>query len=440
MLPQILTTEVIHELMGLPASRAESTSSYSPSSAGARRSRERGYIADRGEDDGGLSESSAGPDADVETDLGLGSPLAAGASRTTASQGLSTRPSFLSVASSGSLKGDAVLKGDATPRARSDRGLEPVKGRELRPEQTSTPPPRVRTPASAKARPSLAQVQSEQAAASGGERKALETLSAPSTSRVPFQSGAELWPHAQVHARAATFSGLKPLSDDDSFEALGASVATLRPTRREVEPEGDDDDDVVELDFSEIGALEDLRAFEARGGASGGRAKGKANMKERGRERAALEQGSPSVSAAATRNGSEAPSQISTPNRDVKAERARKDKEKQPGVIVLQPTQAAPAPAIVTPPSTRNASSLGGSIVTNGSSASSKKPAKKVDALKETPSSPAAFADVSTNVILGEMARSGALKPAMEKNVFIREILTLIHVSAFHDRSTRSNS
>lgn len=144
-LPQILTADVIHELMGMPRSESSTSSSYSPSSTGAgakkkvTKDKDRGYIADRGEDDG-LSESSNGcePDVDVEEDERLKNSRVAATSI--------SRSTFLSAGSSSS---SINLKGDTTPRARSERGLEPMKvqSREsILDLLTATSSPRVKSP------------------------------------------------------------------------------------------------------------------------------------------------------------------------------------------------------------------------------------------------------------------------------------------------------
>ncbi|KAL5498729.1 hypothetical protein ACEPAH_2084 [Sanghuangporus vaninii] len=215
-LPQILTTDVIDELMGFPSSDSRSASRSSasasnvghprsPSSAGAHRSKERGYVADFGEDDGGTSEASTNVDPDMQTSESILERLLPGA-----------RTTFLSA---GSNTSTGSLKGDATPRART--------------EQLGHTSPSVKSPPDVTHTVSAGAVPAMNKKGPVQPNQVSRTVSAPSTVRIPFQSGVELWPS----------------SESSSAELM--SVAG-------------DSNEVVELDFSEIGALDDMRAFEAK--------------------------------------------------------------------------------------------------------------------------------------------------------------------------------
>ena len=186
-LPQILTADVIHGLMGLPtpesrsASRSSASASVldhprSPSSTGAHRSRERGYVADFGEDDGGTSEASTNADpVGPETGESILERLLPGA-----------RSSFLSAPNNNSI---GSQRGDATPRARvEDLGhvSPPARSRPVFTQTTSE----TQAPVLRKGD------QSSVNRTPGSSQQLLgsRTVSAPSSVPVPFQSGADLWP------------------------------------------------------------------------------------------------------------------------------------------------------------------------------------------------------------------------------------------------------
>ena len=182
-LPQILTTNVIHELMGLPSSGSRSASrtstsastsdcQQSPGSSKARR-KEKGYVADEGEDNG--VESANSTDMEGSAQIPLSDRINAAG-----------RPSFLSATNSGS---SIHTKGDATPRAR----VEPLG---------------LASPTKVNSR----------------------IVVAPSQSFQSFQSGADLWP------------------------------SSITGSNGDLVNEIEEEEDVVELDFSNIKALDNLRS------------------------------------------------------------------------------------------------------------------------------------------------------------------------------------
>ncbi|EJD05598.1 uncharacterized protein FOMMEDRAFT_139003 [Fomitiporia mediterranea MF3/22] len=247
-LPQILTTDVIHELMGMPSSDSRSASRSStsasllehprsPSSAGAHRSKERGYIADFGEDDGGTSESSMNIDLDQSMSRSIMERLLPG-TRSSVSNSRNTRSS-------------GALKGDATPRARVEQ-----LGYVSPPNKPRPVPMHAASEANTRSLGiGAAPHTSRNSDAQSGVTN--RTVSAPSTVRVPFQSSEELWPSGKS-------------------KMLPIPAAVVDELAVEVE-------EVVELDFSEIGKLDDIRAFEtksvnaARGRDARGKEKAKAN-------------------------------------------------------------------------------------------------------------------------------------------------------------------
>ncbi|KAI5118601.1 hypothetical protein M0805_004176 [Coniferiporia weirii] len=373
-LPQILTADVIHELMGLPLSDSRSASRTSvfapasehprsPSSAGAYGSKERGYFADRGEDDG-VSEASTSQDLENDVNTSVLGRLAPG-----------TRPSFLSAASSGSVPS---LNGDATPRAR----MEPL--------GLASPPTR--------ARPGAAHTVSEtQTLALGvgmapGARKPVakvangsRTVSAPSTVRVPFQSGAELWPN-------------------------GASEASTSASSNSVDGEETDGDEVVELDFSEIGMLDDMRAFEAKGSGRGRKAEGSIRPKEKMNGTQAI---------GAQTNGS-------IPARPMRQEK-RPSKKQNPEGSAKTGNENPIAPQ------------NGTMRVNTDSRPSTPSSGSIVKSPLQAPIRPAGvLRDVAEGSLRAALVDSGLLRAngqVLERNAFMREVLMLIHTDkSFVDR------
>lgn len=369
-LPQILTADVIHGLMGLGSdsrstsrlsARTSESAPRSPSSAGARRSRERGYYADRGEDDGSASETSTG--------LGDGDGESIGEPRITIAQ------AFLSVAN---VSSSGTLKGDATPRAR--------------PEALGRSSPSPLPDSSARRRSAAGHTVSEAHALSkgttGGRKDrpgpqaqplagiAGRTVSAPSAVHVPFQSGEELWPDASSASNAGSVNGAE--------STLG-------------------EDDVVELDFSEIRVLDDIRTLEIKN-TSRGR---KAEVSGKQRDRQPREKKSDT-------NGAGTPGQ-STPSHP-----SKKEKEARGARNGLSLTPS------------RNGS------VSEVSISSAMPPSPSLSHAKEMkhvqPLKPAdVLRDVTTGALKGALLESGLLRKEgtpLERNAFIREVLTLIHVSA----------
>ncbi|KAH8116154.1 hypothetical protein DFH11DRAFT_1542919 [Phellopilus nigrolimitatus] len=369
-LPQILTADVIHELMGLPLSDSRSvsrTSTFasehprSPSSVGAHRSTEHGYFADRGEDDGGASEASMSVDVEDRSDTNVFERLEAGGPRS----------SFLTAASSG------TVNGDATPRARAE------------PLGLASPPTRTRPnvihAVSDVHVPSLGVGMAPNAnrRSSGQAATATRTVSAPSTVRAPFQSGAELWP--------------------DGGSAAGVSASTSVNGAKREEPV----EEVVELDFSEIGVLEDIRAFEAKGASNGrkGEGVGKTKEKTNGVHSNGVN--------GAPMNGPTSPRASRQSARPSKRERERQRSVKPNGEAVA----SAPVPS-------QNVTSI------NGINMRSSTPQASIhtDVRK----------DVAESSLRAALLESGLIRAdgqAMERNAFVREVLTLIHTDkAFVDR------
>ena len=318
-LPQILTTDVIDELMGLPssdsrsASRSSTSASYvenprSPKTTGTRRrNKEGGYIADFGEDDGGTSEASTNIDPSVPTSESIMERLLPG-----------TRTTFLSAGNNSSA---GSLKGDATPRARTE-------------QLGHASPPGATHTVSAGATPGLSKKGPSE------PKQATRTVSAPSTVRIPFQSGAELWP-----------SGDSSVSESVKEEESG---------------------EVVELDFSEIGALDDIQSFGAKAPTSG-----RKDVKPKGKAKV--------NGATAMPNGIRAKGGPSTAGKGVAAKGQReKNGIKSP---VNVPQIAGPA-----------------------------------DARQDVVARSLRSALVASNLLTAD-------GQSLSRNAFIREVLTLIHVS-----------
>ena len=397
-LPQILTASVIQELMGLPTSMSRSTSRIStstseqspvtnypgppysqsqqrprpPSSVGARGSKERGYIADRGEDDGGISEASTGIEIEA-SDLGV-----------RGSQLVGSRSAFLSATNTGST---GTQKGDATPRARMEDGLELV--------------PMISSPPKA-SRPGLTQAISESTVSSnagpGGKRKAngapsasgTRVVSAPSTTTRLFQADYDLWPSAST---SAINGGSKP----------------------------DESDDVVELDFSEIQVLDDMKSFQAK---SNGRSESKAKGK-----------GKPESGATRQKDKAIVAQHSVPPTLPSKAQNAKqpkKDRENEKHKANAAANDST-ATKITSPASTVRDQPM---TSTSTSSLNGSASAKSSSGLISAPVSP----ELAKHLLLKSIAGVGPLSagstnarastgPVLEKNAFIREVLTLIHVS-----------
>ncbi|KLO16135.1 hypothetical protein SCHPADRAFT_926769 [Schizopora paradoxa] len=399
-LPQILSASTLHNLMGLPtdssrspsrtstsassqaqspySSRAKNGNKYSPSSSGAHRSKERGYIADRGEDDGGISEASTGIESDGQAGVIFGPPL----NRGSAPHSLVSRPSFLNVTSSGGSNAGA-LKGDATPRARSER-LE---------SSLSASPPQAPHSQLRQQRPTAgSQALSEQSIMTVVESSMRKGPAKPPQHResapgqTPFRSGADFWPH------------------DESAR----SNATVR--RTEVAEE-QDPGEVVELDFSEISVLNDPRALEARVNVAvaGSRVKDRQTIKT-AKGKATMATSTSNANGKAIHPDSVA-GQSSSENdrRSRKTDTKKVDSSssiivgKSNGSVATTSTASSSTPSALASPSTQNAKIKVPTLV-----------------------SP----QTAEGVLMGEVMQSvSKLRegPTLEKNAFIREVLTLIH-------------
>lgn len=405
-LPQILSASTLHNLMGIPTdssrspSRASTSASsqaqspygtrtkngnkYSPSSSGAHRSKERGYIADRGEDDGGVSEASTGIESDGQAGVIFGPPL----NRGSAPHTLVSRASFLSVTSSGGTNTGA-LKGDATPRARSERLDSSLPAS---PPQPSHSQLRQQRPAAG------SQALSEQSimtVVEGSMRKAPKQLqhreSAPA--QTSFRSGADFWPHE---------------------ESARSQANAQRPEVVEQQDSGD----VVELDFSEISVLNDPKALEAR-------ATGTA-VASRGKERQTnkpVKSKPVTVTSASKVNGKGAHQDSATGHSSSESDRRSRNKG-------TKKVDSGSSSSIAKPNGSLATSSAASSSTPSALASPSVQSTKiKVPALV-TPQS-------AEDMLMGEVMRSDSGMregPALEKNAFIREILTLIHVSGVFPR------
>ena len=403
-LPQILSASTLHNLMGLPtdssrspsrastsassqaqspySSRAKNGNKYSPSSSGAHRSKERGYIADRGEDDGGISEASTGIESDGQAGVIFGPPL----NRGSAPHSLVSRPSFLNVTSSGGSNAGA-LKGDATPRARSER-LE---------SSLSASPPQAAHSQSRQQRPTAgSQALSEQSIMTiveGSMRKAPTKQSQHKESapaQTSFRSGADFWPHEE------------------------SAKSTASAHRVEV-PEQRDSGEVVELDFSEISVLNDPKALEARanGSVAGSRGKDRQTTKVAKGKTTGLTSVS-KVNGKGTHQESTAGQSSSENDRRSRNTDTKKVDSgsssivgKSNGSVAATSTASSSTPSALASPSMQSAK-IKAPILVNPQTAE--------------------------GVLMGEVMQSVSKMregPALEKNAFIREVLTLIHVSGF---------
>jgi len=411
-LPQILSASTLHSLMGIPTdssrspsrtststssqaqspygSRTKNGNTYSPSSSGAHRSRERGYIADRGEDDGGVSEASTGIESDGQAGVIFGPPL----NRGSVPHSLVSRSSFLSVTSSGGTSAGA-LKGDATPRARSER-LD---------SSLPSSPPQMSHSQSRQQRPTGSQALSEQSimtVVEGSTRKVPKQSQPKEPAQTPFRSGAEFWPHdetkSQANARRAEFV------------------------------EQQDAGDVVELDFSEISVLNDPKALEARanGGALATRGK------DRQISKAAAKGKQTTVTSAPKANGigpHQRQEDGASANGLSSNEGDRRSRNKDTKKVILGVSSN-----IVKPNGSLTSSTASSSTPSALASPSGQNPKTQVATLV-TP-------QLAENVLMGEVMRTDPRTregPALEKNAFIREILTLIHTDkAFTEKLYQS--
>ncbi|TDL24552.1 hypothetical protein BD410DRAFT_801891 [Rickenella mellea] len=379
-LPQILTADVIHELMGLPSRSASSASAsssdaypadaFSASTGGAMRRVEKekdttfgGYVADRSEDEEHINMRAASGKRAPPLRVGAG-----------------VAPGLLHAESSG------TLNGDATPRARPGPGLEPERFGEqlMKGVLTSTPPPPDRSPARRR------QKQQEAATTQAGHAtnniapapaapapirrtssSRLKTDASAAPAPPPFKAGSELWPHAQSPLDDRSFDTAAPGSGSGSGSGESAQI-----------PASDELEDVVELDFSEISVLSDISALEARG-----------KKKGKGKEKTKKEEGS-----STNVNG-----------------RAKLQENGPVAAVVVNGTGHSPK---------KGKGKDQGNANANG---------RIVEAVQvQKPSLP----DIAKDALLSQVVQAGITPESkLEKNEFVREILTLIHTDkSFVDR------
>lgn len=345
-LPQILNTDVINELLGMAPSRSPSTasSSQSASTNAINETREKGYIADHGEDseDSMLRDTSKLDLHDARSDRNA-RPFA---------------PSFLSTGSVPS------LKGDVTPRARVSKGLEADSSRDLRHIRTSTPPQTL-----------------DQRSTQRGNTTGLH-----STPR--FQASSDHWPHENIN------------------NSIFATIDEYSHARDVNTEQGEEE--VLELDFSEIGILSDPDALHPK------------NSKGKGR----LQKSHSSVTvtgnsvpdglrlnriASESQAESKKPSGTSSRKQDVTAN----------GIVINVNVTATPTSSNASLPSVSAQAKI------NGQS----KPLLSTQAnnpstdLRGVPDP-----NWVKDMILGELAQKTLSQPKLNKYDFIREVLSLIHV------------
>jgi biotin carboxyl carrier protein len=148
---------------------------------------------------------------------------------------------------------------------------------------------------------------------------------------------------------------------------------------------------MVELDFSEIGVLDDMKAFEAK------REEAEAPMSRRAKARAKSQAQGDGQGSSSANSTQVAP--IASPGKKAenKAKRGKKD---------VSAPNAAPNGLLTQP-----------NVQSHDASANGRK-------------SPQSFSDVAQSVLLNTALDSGVkTTPALERKVFVREVLTLVHVS-----------
>ncbi|CDO75638.1 hypothetical protein BN946_scf184840.g21 [Trametes cinnabarina] len=339
-LPQVLNQDVISTLLGLSDSRA---SSVAPSSVGSRRSQQRRYEGDNEFSDGdGVSDgvpfkSNVVSAAEVKARMSSAPTFTVHPAASSESEDDGTRPAS-----------SRRMPGDMTPRP-------PATGMRLPP----TSPPHSK------------QQSANPTASLSGQSNGVASSGTPSSTPrerplVPFEANSELWPYPRA-----------PL-DDRSFE----------------------NDDVVELDFTDTRALSDPAIFSTRLKEKQQKGKGKKSKKERdadqARERAEIDKSwdMPTANGQAT--------QLPPAASDTKLSTAHADSN-------------APATA-----DTAKISKQGKKTSVNGSRngiASQTKGALDAVAAKDA-------------VLSAVAAKGVAAKPPMPKNDFVRELLTLIHTDS----------
>ncbi|THG93365.1 hypothetical protein EW145_g8398, partial [Phellinidium pouzarii] len=212
----------------------------------------------------------------------------------------------------------------------------------------------------------------------------------------PFQSSAELWPDGRPPGASTSV------------------VATNGVDREEV-----DADAVVELDFSEIGMLDDMRAFEAKTAGRGRKGQTAAAAKPKEKEKTNGIQ----VNGAQT-NGS-VPSQAARQG----VRESRKQGERQKGHMKQ---------------GSQNSVALRNGLASSDDPRSTTPSSKTIMALppQVTVNPASVVKDVAESSLRAALMESGLLRTngqVLERNTFVREVLTLIHTDkSFVDRLYQS--
>ncbi|KAJ7033183.1 hypothetical protein C8F04DRAFT_957921 [Mycena alexandri] len=382
--PQILNHEVITSLLGLPPSRSASASSASHSSSDAHshnssREGDNEYEESPGSARGylgsdGFSESSTVLDPDAELDEEL---QAAGSSAGRPLLSVPAPPRGGNVAVNGAggakVNGRGQVHGDVTPRA-PPTALLGVNGngqRPMPPRAAPVPPP-----------------MSEPSASTSTIRPQSQQQQGPHPSMVrhssaPFATGSDLWP-----------GGRAPVDDT-------------------AEVDGVEEGEIVELDFADTSALSDPDAFrqvlQRRRNTTEDRGKGrKKGKRERAAERAAeIEQqrGLEVVRIPSPDHSPHPPPGLAPPP--------------PPAVETETPTTARPSKMQTT------VTGVNGNGTGPAGRARSGVPATLLNPLR---------ARVSAMSTLTNLNPRALQVPPMERNEFVRELLTLIHTDkAFVD-------
>ncbi|KAJ7138445.1 hypothetical protein C8R43DRAFT_1109743 [Mycena crocata] len=392
--PQILNHEVITTLLGLPPSRSASAASRAYSEARSHNSSREGdneYEENSGglrgnPNSDGFSESSTVLDPEAELDEEL---QAAGAS---AGRPLLSIPTRIPV---NGANGKGRAHGDVTPRA-------PV----------PVPPP-------------MNGLGGSTSTARHSQNPANERQSA-----APFATDSELWPYA------------RPPVDD-----------------RAVEADGLDDGEIVELDFEDTSALSDPDAFRqvlqqrvrsnpdaelsAEGGATGGRERrdrGKGRKKGK-RERAAGRTAELEQHSVESARMLQLLDSAMNRSRDLQSTSSSRSASASPPPVATRPygQPASTSFADTETPTTARPSKMQGMVTgVNGSNSAAKGRDAAAHAAGLDPQRTRA-------AIVSTVAATAGARLHMERNEFVREVLTLIHTdkafvdALWHDYQTRAD-
>ena len=348
-LPQILNQDVISTLLGLaPDSRA---SSAAPSSVGSRRSAQRRYEGD--------NEFSEGDQTSDGEPHGYNASSGAKPGRAVPTFSVPQGPSSESEAEAAAVNGSRRVPGDVTPRPPAGgMKLPPTSLPEFQQQRTATPNANAngKTPANGAAAPSPAP-----GSASAPRQRPL----------VPFEANSDLWPYPRA-----------PL-DDRSFE----------------------NDDVVELDFSDTRALSDPAIFSSR--LKDKKEKKRKGRKEREREKAEKAE----REKAEIEKGWDIPTQTQV---QPPYQAAATGPVAEAAKVAVQPVQGANAVANA---KQWKSNAVNGAGAVNGGLATSREGALDSVAAKEA--------------ILGALLGKGSAQPGIGRHEFVRELLTLIQVSLY---------